>query len=56
VSFDSGKFGQMWNVGIGGTATLKRDVSLYAEADYRQEIDGNGTKGWRYNAGVRWMF
>lgn len=56
VSFDSGKFGQMWDVGIGGTATLKRDVSLYAEADYRQEIDGNGTKGWRYNAGVRWMF
>lgn len=56
VSFDSGKFGQMWDVGIGGTATLKSDVSLYAEADYRQEIDGNGTKGWRYNAGVRWMF
>ena len=56
VSFDSGKFGQMWDVGIGGTATLKRDVSLYAEADYRQEIDGNGAKGWRYNAGVRWMF
>ncbi|WP_277976251.1 autotransporter outer membrane beta-barrel domain-containing protein [Pantoea endophytica] len=56
VNFDSGKFGQMWDVGIGGTATLKRDVSLYAEADYRQEIDGNGTKGWRYNAGVRWMF
>lgn len=56
VSFDSGKFGQMWDVGIGGSATLKSDVSLYAEADYRQEIDSNGTKGWRYNAGVRWMF
>ena len=56
VSFDSGKFGQMWDVGIGGTATLKSDVSLYAEADYRQEIDGNGSKGWRYNAGVRWQF
>ena len=56
VSFDSGKFGQMWDVGVGGTATLKSDVSLYAEADYRQEIDGNGSKGWRYNAGVRWQF
>ncbi|WP_081496542.1 autotransporter outer membrane beta-barrel domain-containing protein [Pantoea sp. GM01] len=56
VSFNSGKFGQMWDIGLGGTATLKSDVSLYAEADYRQEIDGNGAKGWRYNAGVRWMF
>ncbi|MEJ5047589.1 autotransporter outer membrane beta-barrel domain-containing protein [Pantoea nemavictus] len=56
VRFDSGKFGQMWDIGLGGTATLKSDVSLYAEADYRQEIDGNGAKGWRYNAGVRWMF
>ncbi|MDI9222794.1 autotransporter outer membrane beta-barrel domain-containing protein [Pantoea sp. EA-12] len=56
VSFDSGEFGQMWDVGIGGTATLKSNVSLYAEADYRQEIDGNGTKGWRYNGGVRWQF
>ena len=56
VSFDSGKFGQMWDVGIGGTAALKGNLSLYAEADYRQEIDGNGTKGWRYNGGVRWQF
>jgi len=37
------------------SATLKSDVSLYAEADYLHEIDGNGTKGWRFNAGVRWM-
>ena len=56
VSFDSGKFGQMWDVGMGGTATLKGNLSLYAEADYRQELDGNGTQGWRYNAGVRWQF
>ena len=54
--FDSGKFGQMWNVGLGGTATLTRDVSLYAETDYRKEIDGNGVRGWHYNAGVRWSF
>ncbi|MDF7652132.1 autotransporter outer membrane beta-barrel domain-containing protein [Erwiniaceae bacterium L1_54_3] len=56
VSFDSGKFGQMWDVGIGGTAALKGNLALYVEADYRQEIDGNGTKGWRYNGGVRWQF
>ncbi|WP_336777562.1 autotransporter outer membrane beta-barrel domain-containing protein [Pantoea sp. USHLN256] len=55
-TFDSGKIGQMWDVGLGGSATLNKDVSLYAEADYRKEIDGNGAKGWRYNAGVRWSF
>lgn len=57
-SFNSGKFGQMWDVGVGvgGTTSFKNDVSLYAEADYRKEIDGNGAKGWRYNAGVRWSF
>jgi len=54
--FNSGRFGQMWDVGVGGTARLQHDVSLYAEADYRKEIDGNGAKGWRYNAGVRWTF
>lgn len=55
-TFDSGKFGKMWDVGVGGTATVNKDVALYAEADYRKEIDGNGAKGWRYNAGVRWSF
>lgn len=54
--FNSGKFGQTWDVGIGGTTRFRSDVSLYAEADYRKEIDGNGVKGWRYNAGVRWTF
>lgn len=54
--FNSGRFGQMWDVGVGGTTRFRNDVSLYAEADYRKEIDGNGAKGWRYNAGVRWTF
>jgi autotransporter family porin len=56
ATFTSGHFGQMWEVGAGGTATVQKDVSLYAEADYRKEIDGNGAKGWRYNVGVRWQF
>lgn len=55
-TFTGGQFGQMWELGVGGTTTFKNDVSLYAEADYRKEIDGNGAKGWRYNAGVRWTF
>nr|MBA2815489.1 outer membrane autotransporter barrel domain-containing protein [Candidatus Pantoea persica] len=46
----------MWDVGVGGIARFRNDVSLYAEADYRKVIDGNGAKGWRYNAGVRWTF
>ncbi|WP_380182865.1 autotransporter outer membrane beta-barrel domain-containing protein [Kalamiella sp. sgz302252] len=55
-SFSSGKFGQMWDAGVGGTVTFRNNVSLYAEADYRKEIDGNGGKGWGYNAGVKWTF
>lgn len=55
-TFTGGRFGQMFEVGVGGTATVKKDVSLYAEADYRKEIDSNGAKGWRYNVGVRWQF
>jgi outer membrane autotransporter protein len=46
----------MWDVGLGRSATLNNDAALYAGADYRKDIDGNGAKGWRYNAGVRWSF
>ncbi|MFS2224182.1 autotransporter outer membrane beta-barrel domain-containing protein [Pantoea sp. B65] len=55
-TFSGGRFGQMWELGVGGTTRFKNDVSLYAEADYRREIDSNGAKGWRYNLGVRWQF
>lgn len=55
-NFYSGKFGQMWDIGVGGTTTFKNNVSLYAETNYQKEIDGNGAKGWNYNAGVRWTF
>ncbi|WP_271460281.1 autotransporter outer membrane beta-barrel domain-containing protein [Pantoea leporis] len=55
-NFNSGKFGQMWDAGIGGNAAFTNNVSLYAEANYRKEIDGNGVQGWNYNAGVRWVF
>lgn len=56
ADFTSGRFGQVWETGVGGTVTFKNNLSTYAEADYRKEIDGNGTKGWRYNLGVRWAF
>lgn len=56
VSFTSGHIGQMWDAGLGATAALSSDISLYAEADYRRQINGNGSAGWRYNAGMRWAF
>lgn len=55
-TFSGGNFGQMWELGVGGTTTFKNDISLYAETDYRKQIDDNGAKGWRYNVGVRWNF
>jgi len=44
-TFSSGKFGQMGEAGIGGTATFRNDVSPCAEADYRKEINSNGALG-----------
>lgn len=55
-TFTSGKFGQMGELGGGGTITLKNDLSLYAEVDYRRQINSNGAKGWGYTGGVRWQF
>lgn len=55
-TFTSGKFGQMGELGGGGTVTFKNDLSLYAEVDYRKELDGNGAKGWNYTGGLRWQF
>ena len=55
-TFESGRFGQMWEVGAGATVNVKNDLAFYAEADYRQEVGDSGAKGWRYNAGVRWQF
>lgn len=55
-TFTGGKFGQMGELGVGGTVTLKNNLSLYAEVDYRKEINGNGAKGWGYTGGVRWSF
>jgi len=55
-TFTGGKFGQMVEVGVGGTTTFKNDLSLYAEVDYRKELNGNGAKGWGYSGGVRWTF
>lgn len=51
-----GKFGQMAEIGAGGTVTLKNQLSLYDEVNYRQQLDGNGAKGWGYTGGVRWTF
>ncbi|MCT4704572.1 autotransporter outer membrane beta-barrel domain-containing protein [Enterobacteriaceae bacterium H16N7] len=55
-TFASGKFGQMGALGGGGTVTFKNDLSLYAEVDYRKQINSNGAKGWGYTGGVRWTF
>jgi outer membrane autotransporter protein len=55
-TFASGKIGQMGELGVGGTATFKKDWSLYAEVDYRKELNNNGAKGWNYTGGVRWRF
>ncbi|MBP2169385.1 outer membrane autotransporter protein [Erwinia toletana] len=55
-TFDGGRFGQMWETGVGGSVSFKGGLALYTEADYRKELGDSGTKGWRYSVGLRGQF
>lgn len=54
--FTGGKFGQMMEVGLGGTWAWRNKVSVYGEADWQNKIGDAGARGWAANLGVRWDF
>jgi autotransporter family porin len=54
--FIGGKFGQMMEVGLGGTWAWKNKLSVYGEADWQNKIGSAGARGWSANLGVRWDF
>ena len=56
VPTESGAEERLNQVFYNYSAHFKKDESLYAEVDYRKEINSNGAKGWGYTGGVRWMF
>ncbi|MGN6482719.1 autotransporter outer membrane beta-barrel domain-containing protein, partial [Luteibacter sp.] len=54
--FTGGKFGQMMEVGLGGTWAWRNKLAVYGEADWQNKIGNAGARGWGANVGVRWSF
>ncbi|MGA7436805.1 MAG: autotransporter outer membrane beta-barrel domain-containing protein [Luteibacter sp.] len=54
--FGGGKFGQMVELGLGGTWAWRNKVSVYGEADWQNKIGSAGARGWAANLGLRWDF
>lgn len=54
--FGGGKFGQMVELGLGGTWAWRNQLSVYGEADWQNKIGSAGARGWAANLGLRWDF
>ncbi|UPG96116.1 autotransporter outer membrane beta-barrel domain-containing protein [Luteibacter aegosomatissinici] len=54
--FAGGKFGQMVELGLGGTWAWRNKLSVYGEADWQNNIGEAGARGWSLNLGLRWNF
>ena len=55
-SFATGTWGQAWQLGVGVTGALARNVAVYVGADYQGNVGSAGEKGWNANLGLRWRF
>jgi autotransporter family porin len=55
-AFTGGSYGRALELGLGGTATFRNNISLYGEADYQKDLGSAGLRGWGLNLGARWMF
>jgi len=55
-TFMGGAYGKAVELGLGGTYSLRKQLSFYGEADYQKEIGNGGTRGWSWNVGARWDF
>ncbi|QWT21136.1 autotransporter outer membrane beta-barrel domain-containing protein [Bacillus sp. NP157] len=54
--FAGGKFGQMVELGLGGTWAWRNKVSIYGEGDWQNSVGSAGARGWSANVGLRWDF
>ena len=54
--FAGGKFGQMVELGLGGTWAWRNRLSVYGEGDWQDNIGDAGARGWSANIGLRWDF
>jgi outer membrane autotransporter protein len=55
-SFRTASAGNSWEVGLGVTGTLSKDLAVYGEASHLEPHNGEGVRGEALSLGVRWSF
>ncbi len=56
VSFPVGDFGSAIQLGGGVNGTLTRNLSLYGDVAWQNQIGNGGFRGWAFNGGLRYAF
>ncbi|HEY0910457.1 MAG TPA: autotransporter outer membrane beta-barrel domain-containing protein, partial [Bradyrhizobium sp.] len=57
VAFNTGDYGTAFRLGGGITGTLTRDLSIYGDVAWQQNVGGDGGfRGWAMNGGLRYAF
>ena len=57
VGFGTGRFGTALQVGGGITGTLTRNLSVYGDVAWQQNVGNDGGfRGWSFNGGLRFTF
>ena len=56
VSYPIGDFGTAVQLGAGVNGTLSRNVSLYGDVAWQNQIGNGGFRGWAFNGGLRYAF
>ena len=56
VSFGTGKPGTALQVGAGATGTLTRNLSVYGNVAWQNNVGSGGFRGWVLNGGLRLIF
>ena len=57
VGFGTGRFGTALQVGGGITGTLTRNLSVYGDVAWQQDVGNDGGfRGWSFNGGLRFTF
>jgi outer membrane autotransporter protein len=56
VTFPVGDFGSALQIGGGVNGTLTRNLSLYGDVAWQNQIGNGGFRGWAFNGGLRYAF
>jgi outer membrane autotransporter protein len=56
VSFESGRYGQAWQVGTGVDAKLDDRLDVVLVVNYQHSFAGSGFSGWYATGNFRWKF